>query len=246
MTIVPTFLEPVMLTASYGLTIMLAAGIWWVAGRAGLTSAIRIQAWLVAMTLLVTWQYSGVSMARAGVFINGPGQIGAWMAVAIFLPVAVGLIAINAIPTAQRIVEAAPLWALVAIQFYRAVGAVFLALWAYNALPGAFALPAGIGDVAIGLAAPVVGYVVAKRPESPHAAAWWNALGIADLLVAISTAYLTSPGSAQLLALDAPNTLITAYPLALVPLYAVPVSLILHGLVWQRLERVADYAPVEQ
>jgi hypothetical protein len=25
------------------------------------------------------------------------------------------------------------------------------------------------------------------------------------------------------------------YPLALVPLYAVPVSLILHGLVWQRL-----------
>ena len=48
-------------------------------------------------------------------------------------------------------------------------------------------------------------------------------------------ASLTSPGAAQMFALDAPNQLITAYPLALVPLYAVPVSLILHGLVWQRL-----------
>ena len=75
---------------------------------------------------------------------------------------------------------------------------VFLVLWAGRHLPGTFALPAGLGDVATGLAAPIVGYTIARWP-------------------------------------DTPDQLITAYPLALVPLYAVSVSLILHGLVWQRL-----------
>ena len=115
------------------------------------------------------------------------------------------------------------------------LGAVFLVLWVGGDLPGAFALPAGLGDAATGLAAPIVGYTIARWPDKLRDVAWWNAFGIADLVVAVTTGFLSSPGVTQLLALDAPNRLITAYPLALVPLYAVPVSLILHGLVWQRL-----------
>ena len=177
----------------------------------------------------------GERLARAGVFINEPDRLGPWMGVAVVLPVILGLAGIAGSPTARRIVEATPLWALVAIQFYRVLGAVFLVLWAGHHLPGAFALPAGLGDFATGLAAPIIGYTIARWPDKQRDVAWWNAFGIADLVVAVTTGFLTSPGAAQMFALDAPNRLITAYPLALVPLYAVPVSLILHGLVWQRL-----------
>ena len=232
---IPAGLEPFMLSAFYAPTVLLAVAIWWASGRAGLPGVKRAIAWLVAVAVLVSWQWLGETLARAGVFINAPDRVGPWMGVAVVLPVTLGLAGIAASPTARRIVEATPLWALVAIQVYRVLGAVFLVLWAGSHLPGAFALPAGIGDVATGLAAPIVGYTIARWPDKQRDVAWWNAFGIADLVVAVTTGFLSSPGVTQLLALDAPNRLITAYPLALVPLYAVPVSLILHGLVWQRL-----------
>jgi hypothetical protein len=235
---IPAGLESVMLVAAYGLTALLAAAIWWSAGRAGLAAAERRRASLVAVTVLLIWQVSGLVLARAGVFINEPGHLGPWLGVAIFAPVALGLGLIGASTTARRVVAATPLWALVGIEVYRGIGVVFLVLLAAGDLPAAFALPAGAGDLAVGLAAPVVGFALARRPSDTRPAAWWNAFGILDLLVAVSTGFLTSRGLGQLLSLDTPNELITAYPLALVPLYAVPVSFMLHGLVWQRLRHL--------
>jgi hypothetical protein len=49
---------------------------------------------------------------------------------------------------------------------------------------------------------------------------------------------MTSPGRAHLLA-GAPNLLMTAYPLVMVPTFAVPLALMLHGLVLWRLRRGA-------
>jgi hypothetical protein len=48
---------------------------------------------------------------------------------------------------------------------------------------------------------------------------------------------MTTPGRAHLLALDAPNLLMTAYPLVMVPTFAVPLALMLHGFVLWRLRR---------
>ena len=53
-------------------------------------------------------------------------------------------------------------------------------------------------------------------------------LGIADLVVAVTTSFLTSPSPLQLLALDRPNELIAAFPLALIPVFLVPLSVLLH------------------
>lgn len=231
----PSGLEAFILAASFVLTAMLAVMIWWATGRAGLPSASRTRAWLVAMAILVGWQLIGLALARAGVFVATPDRLGSGIGIAIVLPVLLGLAGIATSPTARRIVEATPLSALVAIQVYRVVGAVFLVLLAAGHLPGAFALPAGLGDVLIGLAAPIIGYAVARRPAMTRFVGWWNTLGILDLVVAVATGFLSSPGMGQLLALEAPNRLITAYPLVLVPLYAVPISLILHGLVLHKL-----------
>jgi len=96
-------------------------------------------------------------------------------------------------------------------------------------LPGAFAWPAGVGDVIVGLLAPVVGiaYMGGVRGSTGLLRAW-NLLGIADLVVAVTTGFLTSPSPLQLLALDRPNELISSFPLAMIPAFLVPLSLLLH------------------
>ena len=57
---------------------------------------------------------------------------------------------------------------------------------------------------------------------------------------------LTSPGRIQLLASEAPNSLISAYPLVMIPTFAVPVSVILHGLTIWKLRRMQADAPTNQ
>ena len=49
-----------------------------------------------------------------------------------------------------------------------------------------------------------------------------------DLLVAIATGVLTSPGPLQRLAFDAPNLLMGAFPFVIIPAFGVPVWLLLH------------------
>ena len=56
----------------------------------------------------------------------------------------------------------------------------------------------------------------------------WNLLGIADLVVAVTTGFLSSPSPFQMLAFDRPNELISAFPLAMIPVFLVPLSILLH------------------
>lgn len=60
-----------------------------------------------------------------------------------------------------------------------------------------------------------------------------------DLVVALTTGFLTSPSPIQLLAFDRPNLLITTYPIVMVPIFLVPLSIILHGLSLWKIRRAA-------
>src|SRR5690349_13162078 len=81
-----------------------------------------------------------------------------------------------------------------AIQAWRAGGLVFIALMAYGLLPGAFAWPAGLGDIFIGVTAPGVVLALVRRPTFLAGAVYriWNLLGILDLVVAIGTGAMSS------------------------------------------------------
>jgi hypothetical protein len=139
----------------------------------------------------------------------------------------VGLVASS--ETARRILAATPPHLLIAVQLYRILGATFLILFAQGSIPGAFALPAGWGDVLVGVTAPVV-----ARLYQSDAGRWrwlalsWNVFGAADLVVAVTMGVLTAPGALQRFAFDAPNTLITTFPLVLIPTVLVPASILLH------------------
>src|SRR5215471_3350453 len=74
----------------------------------------------------------------------------------------------------------------------------------------------GVGDVLVGLLAlPVAFYLGSGRPGGRAVAYAWNWLGILDLAVALTLGFLSSPTRFQLLALDAPNRLVGAYPLVM-------------------------------
>jgi hypothetical protein len=138
------------------------------------------------------------------------------------------------------LVSAIPLPWIVAAQIYRIGGGIFLVLWADGRLPWQFALPAGIGDVTTGCVAVVVATLLAQKAAGARRAAYlWSLFGIADLVVAITMGAMTSPGLPHLLAFDAPNLLVTSWPLVMVPTFAVPLALMLHGLVLWRLGREA-------
>ncbi len=124
----------------------------------------------------------------------------------------VAVMAIYGSRTLRAVNAATPSAGLIAIQFYRVAGGMFL--WPFlaaGALPAGFALPAGIGDLLTGLAAPLVALAVARgwRGARPWAIAW-NCFGMLDLVVAPTAAVL------------AHSTNVARFPLVIVPLFLGP------------------------
>jgi hypothetical protein len=57
----------------------------------------------------------------------------------------------------------------------------------------------------------------------------FNIVCLLDLAVAATTGFLSSPSPLQLLSLQAPNERISAFPLVMVPVFAVPLAVLLHA-----------------
>jgi hypothetical protein len=127
---------------------------------------------------------------------------------------------------------------IVGVQAYRAFGVIFLILLARGELPARFAWPAGAGDVIVGLTEPLVAMAFAHgAPNREGLVVASNVFGLLDLVVAVSTGFLTSPSPIQILSLSAPNQLISAFPLVMAPVFAVPISVLLHIVSLMKLSR---------
>ena len=106
----------------------------------------------------------------------------------------------------------------------RVAGVAFLLYLAFGHLPALFALPAGLGDITAGIAAPLVAYRLAQG-TGRRAALRFNAFGMTDLIVALTLGALTG---FQLLNISPSAAPITELPLALIPTATVPVFFALH------------------
>ncbi len=114
---------------------------------------------------------------------------------------------------------------ITALQVYRVLG-VSMAIQALrNALPAVFGLPAGFGDLFIGVTALLAALAWSSGTRSGKAVfVLWNVLGVLDLIIAVSMGALaafTQSGPVTM----APMRL---YPLSLVPAFGVPLAFILH------------------
>jgi hypothetical protein len=196
--------------------------------RTGLPVRDRRRAFWGGSALLVAWFFAALALSWSGFYRGSPTRIPT-LPLGLLIPIAAGVVLFFRSPLLRRIIDAAPQSWIVTIQAYRAEGLIFLILYAGGLLPGAFAWPAGVNDVIVGLLAPVVGigYMRGSRSSSGWLLAW-NLFGIADLVVAVATGFLTSPSPLQLLALDRPNELIGSFPLVMIPVFLVPLSVLLH------------------
>jgi hypothetical protein len=214
--------------------------IWLGAVRMRAPAVSRYTTAVVLSVALIAWLALAQYLGSANTYFATTEAAVPTLLFGLLTPLIVAGIGLSLSGSFASLVSAIPLPWLVAAQIYRVGGGIFLVLLADGRLPWQFALPAGIGDVATGVSAIAVAVLLAQQAVGARQAAYaWSLFGIADLVIAVTMGALTSPGLPHLLAFDAPNLLITSYPLVMVPTFAVPLALILHGLVLGRLWREA-------
>jgi hypothetical protein len=185
--------------------------------------------------VLVGWFVVAVILASLGVYRSATFPT---IEFGVVIPILLGGLMIWRWPALSRLIDAVPRPWVIAVQFYRVEGVTFLILYASNLLPGVFALPAGAGDVAVGLLALAIGISASGRQQlRSRTVLRWNLFGIADLVVALTTGFLTSRSPLQMFAFDHPNELISVFPLVLIPTFLVPLAILLHIISLIQLRR---------
>jgi hypothetical protein len=217
---------------TYGLV---GLGLWLGLESTDLTPGQRRATWLAVTIPYTLWLAVAWSAAINGVFLRTGTLL---LPSAIFLPVIIGAPLLLMSKRVGQVLDAMPTTWLLALQFYRVLGSQWLVYWLLGALPGVFAVPAGIGDVLTGLfAIPAAIAVAAGTAQGRRAAIAWNIFGLTDFAVAITLGLITSPGLFQLIVPHGPSIGAGAYPNVLTPAFVVPSSILLHALSLRQLRR---------
>lgn len=162
------------------------------------------------------------------VFVTPSGTTTLALLIATTVPVILFLAAFRVSYSFREFVLAADLRLTTGVQAWRFAGFGLLALYTHGVLPGHFAWPAGLGDIAIGVTAPLMLVALIRRPGFAASKTFvaWNVLGILDLVVAVGSGAL-----GPLLAVNAgavPTTPMAQLPLVLIPAYFVPAFIVFH------------------
>lgn len=199
----------------------------------------RARTFRASAVILLGWLAVSVTLGALGVDHVNSTQVPT-IQYGILLPIVVGALLIWRSETAKSIIAAVPQPWLVGVQLYRALGVIFLILYATGKLPSLFAWPAGIGDIAVGLVAPIVGLAYARAPrDTAGLVAAWNVFGILDLMIAVGTGFLTAPSLLVPFESQPTSELMTVLPMVMIPVYLVPLSIVLHLASLAKLRREA-------
>ena len=134
-----------------GANLAAAGGVWYIVAAAATERKVRIGiaiflfGWLGAALLLAP--------APASLATRDPFYLTPLLPLFGLGPAAVLLAAVGMSPALRRTLGAMSLPAIHGVQLYRLIGAVFLLLMVQGQVPAHFALPAGWGDIAVGLGA---------------------------------------------------------------------------------------------
>jgi hypothetical protein len=225
---IPTYLPFTVLAGCVATIVAAVVGVSRTVMRSNWSEQQRKRTVQAATAVLAGWFVIALALAIGGVYSAATSRIPT-IQFGIAVPLLIGCLLIWRWPAVSRLIDAVPRQWVIAIQFYRVEGVTFLLLYAGHLLPGVFALPAGLGDVAVGLLAAAIGIgATGGRQLNSRTVLRWNLLGIADLIVALTTGFLTAPSAFQMFAFDHPNELISMFPLVLIPTFLVPFAILLH------------------
>jgi hypothetical protein len=117
---------------------------------------------------------------------------------------------------------------LIAVQTWRLIGIFFILGVSWGILDPAFGIPAGVGDILVGITAIPFAFILGKGYSwSKYTILVWSVLGIADLVMAVSLGVITASEN------DIPT--MNVFPWVMIPTIGVPLALILHVITLYRL-----------
>jgi hypothetical protein len=203
---------------------------------------------VVAVTMIL-WLGLVILLGIQGAFVGSAGSPPGRIFLGFAIPLAVFFAAYFGWSAFRAFVLGADLRFAAAIQAWRWVGFDFLILYAHGVLPGLFAFPAGLGDMAVGFSAPWIVLGLVRRPSFATSRRYviWNILGIVDLVVAVSIGAICS-GFLHGLTGNVTTGPMAQFPLVLIPAYFVPVFIMLHFTALsqaRRLARSEKSAPIQ-
>jgi hypothetical protein len=178
--------------------------------------------------VLAFWLAFVFVFGSRGAFVQSAGTPPLPIFFAVTVPIVISLAMYRASSAFRHVVLNLDQRLAVGMQAWRFGGLGFLVLTTYNVLPGVFAWPAGLGDIAIGATAPVLALAIARHPQVVTSRLFvvWNLLGIFDLVVAVGIGTLVS-----WFGIGADNASIgpmAQLPLLLIPAFLVPSFVMLH------------------
>jgi hypothetical protein len=196
------------------------------------TSELNDNRWsmrLLVSAVLALWLGIVLLLGSQGAFVGGAGSPPLPIFFGLATPLALFFAAYFGWSAFREFILSADLRLVTAIQAWRWAGLGFLSHYAHGILPGLFAFPAGLGDMAIGVTAPwiLLGLIRDKSFVTSRRYVIWNLLGILDLAVAVSMGVICS-GFLRGITLNVTTGAMGQLPLVLIPAYMVPVFIMLH------------------
>ena len=183
----------------------------------------------IVSAVLLLWLVLAFILGANDAFVGAPGALPLSILAGLLTPILVFLVAFWIVGPFRDFVMSIDLPVMVGIQAWRLGGLGFIALYVYGVLPGLFAWPAGLGDMAIGVTAPLL--ILAFRRQPAFAASrlfWvWNLLGILDLVVAVGLGALSAVLGIGISA-EITSFPMGRMPLVLIPTFLVPLFLMMH------------------
>jgi hypothetical protein len=177
-----------------------------------------------AFVVLGGWLAASSVIGAQGRYHTRLGHGLPWLPIAVvgFFSV---LMALSRLPSVSRALTApGGLSRLMLPHRFRMEGIVFIVAMLLGKLPALFAVPAGLGDIAIGLATPRITRKL-DDGSGDRAAVWFNVFGMADLINALVLGGLTA---FRIVSVSPSASLNSELPLVLVPTVGVPLLLALH------------------
>ncbi len=183
----------------------------------------------VVFAALALWLGLVTFLGSQGAFVGRADSPPLAIFLGVTIPLAVFFAAYFGWSAFRAFVLSADLRLVSAMQAWRWAGLGFLSLYAHGILPGLFAFPAGLGDMAIGVTAPWMVLRLIRQPSFAASRRYriWNILGIVDFVVAVSMGTLCS-GFIPGLTLNVTTSAMAQLPLILIPAYMVPFFIMLH------------------
>ena len=169
---------------------------------------------------------ASTAIALADGFGSGPYAL-LLLALSLVVPLAIGVTLVWASPGFRGLISQPEIQpGVVGVHALRLIqGSVFVVMVPLGMLPAIFALPAGLGDVLVGLGAlAAIRWVSSGRLDR---VVWWNLFGLFDLATATVLGLLTVPGL-HLLQTTPTSALLVASPLTIIPTFCVPIYVLLH------------------